>query len=179
MDKKLKEYKIWLKAQGYAENTQVMYLIVMKEIAKKINIDNLTENTITDFLLKLNEIKKPETISMYRKGIKAFCKFKNLIIKVPLIVKKVQNNELPIHFTEEEFKKEILPLVNNFQNPIKAEALFSFMFYTGLRRSEVANLKRKDIDLNNRSVKVFGKGKKIRVVGFTKKIIPLLKLYFG
>lgn len=179
MNKILEKFDKWLVAQGFSVHTQRMYLTVMKEVTKKVKIKNLTEDTITNFLVKLNEIKKPETIGMYRKGIKAFFKFRKKEINIPPIVKKIQSNELPIHFTEKEFNEEILPLVNNFKLPLKVEALFTFMFYTGLRRSEIANLTRADIDLEKRSVRVLGKGKKIRIVGFPKRIVSLIKTYFG
>ena len=175
----LEKFSTWLKAQGVSKHTQRAYLTVIKEVTKKVKIKDFTEDTLTDFLLKLNEEKSFSTLTVYKAGLRAFNKFRKIDIIIPPIVKKTKTNETPIHFTEKEFRNEILPLVSKFQNPLKVEALFTFMFYTGLRRSEIANLKRKDINFEERSVKILGKGKKIRVVGFPKKIIPLLKIYFG
>jgi len=179
MKKILEKFSTWLKAQGISKHTQRAYLTVIKEVTKKVKIKNFSEDTLIDFLLTLNEEKSFSTLTVYKAGLRAFIKFRKLNIILPPIAKKIKTNETPIHFTEKEFQKELLPLVSNFQNPLKVEALFTFMFYTGLRRSEVANLKRNEIDFDKQSVKVLGKGNKIRVVGFPKKIIPLLKIYFG
>lgn len=179
MKSTLEKFSKWLKAQGVSNHTHRAYLTVIKEVTKKIKIKDFNENNLTDFLLKLNEEKSFSTLTVYKAGLRAFINFRKLHITIPPIAKKIKTNETPIHFTEKEFQKEILPLVSKFQNPLKVEALFTFMFYTGLRRSEVAGLKRNEIDFDKRSVKVLGKGKKIRVVGFPKKIIPLLKIYFG
>ena len=48
------------------------------------------------------------------------------------------------------------------------------LYATGIRVSELVNIKNNDIDINNRSVKVTGKGDKTRIVFFneiTQKII--------
>ena len=59
------------------------------------------------------------------------------------------------------------------------KALFELMYSSGLRRSEVTNLKIRDIDFFNGLVKVFGKGSKERLVPVTQTALQALKDYLA
>jgi integrase/recombinase XerD len=58
-----------------------------------------------------------------------------------------------------------------------AHALIEFLYTTGCRISEVYRLNRNDIDLDNRSCVVLGKGNKEREVYFNTKCFIWLKKY--
>lgn len=58
-------------------------------------------------------------------------------------------------------------------------ALFELMYSSGLRRSEVTNLKIRDVDFFNGLVKVFGKGRKERLVPVTQTALQALKNYLA
>lgn len=58
-------------------------------------------------------------------------------------------------------------------------ALFELMYSSGLRRSEVVNLKIRDIDFFNGLVKVFGKGRKERLVPVTQTALQALRDYLA
>jgi integrase/recombinase XerC len=52
------------------------------------------------------------------------------------------------------------------------------MFYgTGIRLSELVNLKEKSIDLSNRTIKVLGKRNKERVIPFSSNLVSIIKNY--
>lgn len=57
-------------------------------------------------------------------------------------------------------------------------ALYSFMIESGARASEVMKLTLDDLDLQNCTAKVHGKGAKERLVCFTEKTVGLMKDYF-
>lgn len=57
-------------------------------------------------------------------------------------------------------------------------SIFSLMLDTGLRRSEIARLKKSDLNLEARTVLAYGKRKE-RLVGFGVRTAELLKLYAG
>ncbi len=59
------------------------------------------------------------------------------------------------------------------------KALFELMYSSGLRRSEVTNLKIRDIDFFNGLVKVFGKGRKERLVPVTQTALQALRDYLA
>lgn len=62
---------------------------------------------------------------------------------------------------------------------LRDKALFELMYSSGLRRSEVTNLKIQDIDFFNGLVKVFGKGRKERLVPVTQTALQALKDYLA
>ena len=59
------------------------------------------------------------------------------------------------------------------------KAMLELLYATGLRISELCNLKITDIDLENQFVRVFGKGKKERIVPFTDVVCKYLSIYIN
>lgn len=62
---------------------------------------------------------------------------------------------------------------------LRDRALFELMYSSGLRRSEVTRLKIRDVDFFNGIVKVFGKGRKERLVPVTQTALQALKDYLA
>lgn len=92
-------------------------------------------------------------------------------IASPKIPKK-----LPVYLTEEEIDKLLnINLVTPYD--YRNKAMFELLYATGLRISELCNLKLTDIDIENCFVRVFGKGKKERIVPVTDLALKYLKLY--
>ena len=60
---------------------------------------------------------------------------------------------------------------------LRDKAIFLLMLSTGIRRSECANLKLKDLDLNKTRIVINGKGQKQRLAAPNDEIITLLKEY--
>lgn len=58
-------------------------------------------------------------------------------------------------------------------------ALVGFLLSSGCRRSEVSGLDVEDIDLDNRTARVLGKGNKIREVHFDEESALILKQYLN
>lgn len=75
-----------------------------------------------------------------------------------------------VHLLEEN-KKRIDPLM------IRDEAILEVLFYCGLRVEELTKLSLQDVDLNRRIIRVFGKGRKERLVPFTNDCKSTLKQY--
>lgn len=55
-----------------------------------------------------------------------------------------------------------------------AAAIIMTMFCTGLRKSELQNLSYTDVDMDNRCVRVFGKGRKERICPIPNALLPYL-----
>ena len=71
---------------------------------------------------------------------------------------------------------EVEKIRRKFQN-IQEEAIFEMFYSTGCRVSEVADMKLSDINFEEGSIKVCGKGNKERFVHLTPKAILALKAY--
>ena len=85
-------------------------------------------------------------------------------VQVPFTVKEV-NNAIN-SFTEED----------NFTS-LRNKLLIELLYSTGIRRIELINLKERDINLIDKTIKVLGKRNKERYVPLLASVIQLLKSY--
>ncbi len=60
---------------------------------------------------------------------------------------------------------------------IRDKAMFELMYSSGLRLAELASLDISDVDLTNKSVRVLGKGRKMRVVPVGSKAVQAIHAY--
>lgn len=82
--------------------------------------------------------------------------------------KRIHDDEIQTLFQLMDKSKPL-----TFRNYIMLDILYS----CGLRASELVSLKIKDVDISERSFKIFGKGQKIRYVPFTSTIAKHLSQY--
>lgn len=101
----------------------------------------------------------------------------NLNLKRPRIDKK-----LPIHFSVDEIfhildgiKNEALPT----QHPVRDKAIFELLYATGVRCSELVNIKIEDINMQERTIRILGKGKQERIVLFGLKAQEKILHYYA
>lgn len=146
----------------------------------KCDLLKLKYNDIQKYVATLQE-KNSRTVSHYITVITSFYEFlvRDDIIKEnpcdniasPKIAKK-----LPMYLTEEEVNK----LLNiNLFTPYdyRNKAMLELLYATGLRITELCNLKITDVDVTNCFIRVFGKGKKERIVPVTDLALKYLVIY--
>jgi integrase/recombinase XerD len=188
MNEIIEEYKVWLEIQGKSKNTIKTYSgiikkfleflinngIIIKDI-KSIN-NSLDKNLILKFLSKLKVEKKLDSNSLrlYIRALSSFLKFldnENLAkqIKAPKVDKR-----LPKFITYDELNK----LLENAEN-YRDKLIIKFLFYTGVRVSELIKIKKNDIIFEEGFVKVYGKGGKERIVPIPKELLNELKDYIN
>ena len=158
--------------KGYSNNTIASYKIDLEkflEYNKGKSINNITNSDLKEYVKWLNkENLNEKSISRNISCLKSFYKF--LVIE-----KYVKNNpsdlisipkvkkSLPKTLTEEEVIKLLdIDLTDNFS--YRNKAMLEVMYATGLRVSELVNLKLQDVDLSQDLVRTFGKGSKERVI---------------
>lgn len=99
-----------------------------------------------------------------------------LNLKRPHIDKK-----LPVYLSVDEIFY-LLDTVKNDQLPSKRpyrdKAVFELLYATGMRCSELCSIEMQDIDLENKVIKVYGKGRKERLALFGTKAKERLEQYF-
>lgn len=171
---KLDEFKTHLVLSGRRSN---VYPRVIKYVLTAVG-EPTTENIrlyISDLILK----HKPEYINLQLKAIKAYADFTGKHVTLPKFFKPERKIKESISL--EFLENEIIPnLDKTFENALKIQAILYFMFYSGVRKSEVYLLKRKDFDLNNGQVKVFlQKVGKEKIMLFPVKVTAILKDYFS
>ena len=84
--------------------------------------------------------------------------------------------KLPVYLTEEEINNLLdIKLVNEYN--YRNKAMLELLYATGLRISELVNLKITDVDFDDCIVRVFGKGKKERIVPIADVALKYLRIY--
>lgn len=169
----IEKYIDYLKYEKkYSSNTVLSYKenlqIFLGEMNNK-NFNVINSDDIKNFLIK-EYTKSSKTKAHYITVLNSFYNFlikENLIninplenIKLPKIEKK-----LPDFLTIEEVNKLLdIPLNNAFD--YRNKAMLETLYATGIRISELINLKLSDIDYDNDFIRVVGKGSKERIVPF-------------
>ena len=147
------------------------------------NALNIKYENILDYLKYLdNNNYKVSSIARKITSIKSFHKYLSetnniedvsLKINIPKFYRK-----LPNILTIEEVDN-LLDI--NLKSPFdyRNKAMLELMYSSGLRVSELINLKLSDIDLDNNYVRCFGKGNKERIVPIGEVAIEYLKIYIN
>jgi integrase/recombinase XerC len=65
---------------------------------------------------------------------------------------------------------------NNF-NGLRDRLIIEMLYQTGIRLAELINIEDRDIDLDKKQIKIFGKRKKERIVPITNELIHLISSY--
>ncbi len=162
---------------SYKENLYVF----INELNNK-NILNITSDDIKLFLKKDN-YKSDKTKAHYITVLNNFYTFlnkENIIefnpvenIKLPKLSKK-----LPSFLTIEEVDKLLDINLNNAYD-YRNKAMLETLYGTGIRISELINLKLSDIDFIEDYIRVFGKGSKERIVPFNDICKKYLEIYIN
>jgi len=115
--------------------------------------------------------------------LKSFFKFQiktGVLTQTPMtkIVAPKNEKRLPNFVADKDIKTlfEHVEFPNNWEG--KTERLLLQLFYnTGMRLSEVLNLKNSQVNPSNHSLKVLGKGNKERVVPISPQLLSAIKTY--
>ena len=150
-----------------------------KLTAKEIN-SSFVRSWLAD--LKEHDIAS-KSINRKISSLKSFFKFllKSKMIDVsPMttIISPKVKKRLPA-FVEQKDIGTLLEHVefSNDKNGITQHLLIKIFYNTGMRLSELAGLKEKDIDTYNQTIKVLGKGNKERVIPVSKELIDSMTEY--
>lgn len=169
----------------YSENTIKAYnndLKKFKNFFKNKDINKINETNIREYLKYLNkENNDARTISHNISTLRSFYKFL-------LIEKKVNKN--PMEYIELPKTKKSLPKTLSIEEIDKLldiklkdsfayrnKAMLELMYSSGLRVSELVNVRIHDIDTSNCIIRIMGKGSKERIVPLGDYAIKYIELY--
>jgi integrase/recombinase XerD len=162
-----------LKLRGFSERTLKMYLFYNQKFLEfvKKNPEEVSEDDIKAFIAKkMEEGTSAKSIVLIKAALKFFydevLKRGIVTFKSPKVPKK-----LPTVLSKEEVKK-IMDSIKNEKHKLIVMMLYS----SGLRLSELINLKVKDLELDERVGWVrTGKGEKDRMFIISEKLIGELR----
>lgn len=169
----------------YSVNTIKSYkndLNKYQKYFKSKTIDNIYEKDIKDYLKYLkNEKNELKTISHNISTLRSFYKF--------LLIEK-KTNQNPMEWIEIPKTKKSIPKTLSFEEinallDIKLEnnysyrnkAMLELMYSSGLRVSELINVKIHDIDNESCVIRIMGKGSKERIIPLGDYAIKYVDIY--
>ncbi len=175
--------------KGLSKNTAAAYgtdLNTYLSFLEKNGKDfkTVSHNEISDFFWYLKDTLKFKATSIYRmiESIRQYYKFliaEDYIQTDPTVYLTTPKTPqiLPDMLTVDEVT-ELLNSVSGIDDlSVRNRAMLELLYATGLRVSELINIKLSDINIDECYVKVFGKGGKERLVVFGSKAQSYIKRY--
>ena len=169
-DIELNIYKIYLKTiKKFSDNTIDAYihdLLKLKKFTKK-DLIKTTKSDLEKFNKTLNELD-PKSKARVISSIKSFYKYEMIKgnvcenISNVLIIPKFKKSIPDILSIEEVDKLLDIEVIDHIS--ARNKAMLELMYASGLRVTELINLKPNDVDLENNTVRTMGKGKKERII---------------
>ena len=192
MDKIISKFIEYLEYEkGYSKKTIISYekdLELFNTYLKdnKItNINNIDYNTIRKYLSHLHD-KKYEASSISRKisTLRSFFKYnlKEKNIKnnpMTLISNPKKEKKLPKYLNYEEMERLLNSIDTSELEGIRDKLIIELLYSTGIRVSELVNIKIKDIKIKENQINILGKGSKERIVLFGEKAKEMIKIYLN
>ena len=194
-EKNKNEFLIFLeKDRGYSDQTIESY-------SRDLNVYNsfMKDNTIQYHKIKKDNIFKfqsslegqisPRSFARILSALKTFYKF----LHMERVIDDITLNEIKSYpspkykksmptFLSKEQVEKIVERINlnkklDNRNKKRDQAIIMLFFSSGVRLNELISIKLSDIDFSNNKIKVFGKGKKQRIVNFDNHTKDLMIQY--
>ncbi|MCH8033884.1 MAG: tyrosine-type recombinase/integrase [Bacteroidetes bacterium] len=151
----------------------------------KVIVKDLTERFIKKYLMLLSETGlEKRSISRKLASVRGLLKYafhNQLIISNPVayIKNPRSNKKLPEVTTTESILK-IYDLADEAEDePERIKIIFELLYGCALRVSELCDLNCGDLDIKNQTLRVKGKGSKIRIVPVGQKSIEIIEEYLN
>lgn len=193
----IKEYMEFGKCQKRLDyktlNAYKTDLLQFYEQFSDINIENITPDMLEKFIAQLHIKYKPKTVKRKIASIKAFfhyLEYRDIIEKNPFSKIQLKFREpvilpktIPLHTIE-----VFLSTIYNYRlcaktayqrrNALRDIAVIELLFSTGMRISELCSLKFNDVDLQDGTILIYGKGAKERCMQIgNEQVLAILAEY--
>ena len=177
--------------KGLSQNTVKAYevdlLAFISWVTDNTNTDvkNIKEDNINKYISYLFKTKlKSSSVNRKISSIKSFYLFlikKNIINTSPIseVISPKQEKYLPSSMSEDEVDKLLNSPDSNIKIEKRDKAMIEMLYATGMRISELVNLKITDVDMQRCVVKVLGKGSKERLIPFGEEAYEALNNYLS
>ncbi|MBI5858471.1 MAG: tyrosine-type recombinase/integrase [Sphingobacteriales bacterium] len=150
-----------------------------------ISIKEIDHNMVRSWLAELkNKGLSAKSINRKISSLKSFFKYQlkmGVMETTPMakVISLKVGKRLPVFVKEEETKKIIEALKSSTDDwkSLNTKMLIAIFYSTGLRLSELINLKEKQVDFARSQLKVLGKGNKERIIPLNKGIMDMIDHY--
>jgi len=153
------------KAMEVSLGTEQFYRIKLGKFLNEVNVDIAQRQDIELFLLQFNNVGNRHA---YYRAIKTFYNWREETFDQPNPMKKVKAPRLSKLILPSLTGEQVSALLDKTDN-VRDKAIISLFTESGLRLSELTNIKLRYIDWEMRTVRVMGKGRKEALAPFGKK----------
>ena len=189
MDKVLEKYYEYLKYElNYSDNTisdYKLHILKYKEYLDKnhLNYLSIKKDDVIDMLKYLDTLKLTNrTISNILSALRNFYNYlldekyiKTNIFKV--VSNPKLDKKLPNFLSIEDLHKIIESISIDTPLDLRNRLIIEMLYATGVRVSELVNIKISDINFNEQSIRIMGKGRKERIVFYGEYAKDILDKY--
>ncbi len=185
-NKQIEEFLNYLSFEKkYSENTVESYKRDLNDFDNyfKKEIKKINHEDIKNYIQNLGKNLEAKTISRHISSLKSFYKYLKLTNQIKTSPLANINNpktqrKLPNILTEDEVN-DLLDINLKTDFDFRNKAMLELMYSSGLRVSELINLKVNDIDIQNEVVRIFGKGSKERIIPLDEYATEALNNYIN
>lgn len=189
MEKHIRDFERYLRNERkYPENTITSYLNDLYNYKqyiydKLLNYKIINKDEIREYLKYLDKQKKSKSsISRELSALRNFYTFllhNNIVDNNPFktIKNPKKDKKLPNFLQHDELQDIFDSIEIDTPLGIRNRLIIELLYATGIRVSELTSLKLQDIDINNKEIRITGKGNKQRIVYFGEYAKKYLSLY--
>ena len=164
------------------ENDILSFLNWVKN-TPNLNYLNLKEEDINKYIAYLFKSKlKSSSVNRKISSLKSLYLYlvkKNILKDSPIseVITPKKEKYLPSSMSEDEVDRLLKSPDSSNKTEKRDKAMIEMLYATGMRISELVNLKLTDVDMQRSVAKVFGKGKKERLIPFGEAALEALSEY--
>ena len=176
----------------YSPHTIISYQTDLTDFFNYLNkqfgkpaIREINHSFVRTWLAGLKENKlTAKSINRKISSLRSFFKYllkTGVIENTPManVISPKISKRLPVFVKEEDTRYLIESLNQSTEDwkALNAKMLITLFYATGMRLSELINLKEKHLDFSRSQIKVLGKGNKERIIPINKELIGIIKDY--
>lgn len=150
-----------------------------------VALEEINHSYVRSWLAFLKENKlTAKSINRKISSLKSFFKYHlriGAICATPMarVITPKNSKRLPVFVKEEDTQLLLDTLDRSAENwnTLNAKMLMTIFYATGMRLSELINLRDKQIDVSNAQIKILGKGNKERIIPVSKQLLKMIGEY--
>jgi integrase/recombinase XerC len=170
--------------RSYQDDLLQFFYFVHQNFGQPV-LKEISPAQVRSWLASLKEESlSSRSINRKLSSLKSFFKYQvrtGVLEQTPLtnVIAPKSGKRLPVFVPEADLAK----LLNTLQSSaddwksLNARMLLTLFYFTGMRLSELINLKERQVDKSNKTIKILGKGNKERVLPVSGELLALIEEY--
>jgi len=153
-----------------------------EEDAPVLMLGDIDALSVRGYLGHLHKRKQKSTIGRKLSAIRSFFRYAARLgytgaNPTEMVLTPKHNRAIPTYLAVDDMFRLLDAIKTDTLFGLRNRAMFEVLYSSGVRISELAGLSMDDIDFNDRSIRVMGKGSKERIVPVGRKALAALRAY--